>query len=85
MNAVRDATEDGMRPHWKHETEVDYRGDKRTVFFDYEGDGIIVWCFPGEDTCGGPQGSTDSETADIYQALWAYLEDWWAPRPEDDL
>lgn len=74
-----------MREHWKHETEVEYRGEKRTVFFDHEGDHVIVWCFPGEDTCQGPADATEDEKTAIYQALWAYLEDLWAPREEDYL
>lgn len=68
----------------QHKTEVDFRGGKREVEFEYEGDGVIVWNFVGEDTCGGID-TTDVEQQAIYDQLWAYLEDWWAPRPEDDL
>lgn len=69
---------------WKHETEVDFRGGKRAIQFDYEGDGVIVWCLEGENTCNG-EDATAAEQQAVYDQLWAYLEDWWAQRPEDDL
>lgn len=67
-----------------HETEVDFRGGKRLVNFEYEGDGAIVWCFDGESTCLG-EDTTEAEQQAVYEQLWAYLEDLWAPRPEDYL
>lgn len=60
----------------QHETEVDFRGGKRAVEFKYEGDGIIVWCFEGEDTCGGVD-ATQAEQDAVHEQLWEYLCDWW--------
>lgn len=68
----------------QHATEIDFRGAKREVEFDYEGDGIIVWWFIDEGVCSGAN-TTEAEQAEVYQKLWDYLEDLWAPRPEDDL
>lgn len=65
-----------------HETEVKFRGQMRKVDFEYEGDGVIVWCLEGETVCNG-EDATEAEQQEIYEQLWAYLEDWWAPRPED--
>lgn len=60
-----------------HDTEVDFRGEKRTVEFEYEGDGVISWWFENETVCGGI-GTTDAEQSDVYEQLWAYMLDWWA-------
>jgi hypothetical protein len=66
-----------------YETQVDFRGGKREVEFEHEG-GVIVWNFVGEAVCLGAD-ATPAEQDAVYQQLWAYLEDWWAPRPEEDL
>jgi hypothetical protein len=66
-----------------HSTEVDFRGEKRTVEFEHEGDGVILWWFETETILFGI-GTTQAEQDDIYAVLWAYLEDYHAPRPEDD-
>ncbi|GEM_PF-3801561 len=67
-----------------YETEVEFRGGKREVEFEYEGDGVIVWSFADEAVCLGID-TTEAEQQAVYQQLWDYLEDRWAPRPEDDL
>ncbi|MES3152930.1 hypothetical protein [Sphingomonas faeni] len=67
-----------------HETEVDFRGAKRDVEFEYEGDGIIVWWFQGENECCGI-GTTQAEQDAVHDQLRDALEDWWSMRPEDDL
>jgi len=59
-------------------TEVDFRGAKREVEFEYEGDGIIIWWFTYDGGDSGQSDATEAEHSDIYQQLWAYLEDWWA-------
>lgn len=59
------------------ETEVDFRGGKRAVEFEHEGDGVIMWCFEGENICGGAD-ATQAEQDAVYEQLWAYLVDWWA-------
>jgi len=59
-----------------HETDVPFRGATREVTFEYEGDGVIVWAFVDEDTCGGID-ATDEERDAVYQFLWAYLLDFW--------
>lgn len=64
-----------------HETEVEFRGCQREVEFEYEGDGVIVWNFKGEDVCLGVD-ATDAERSAVHQQLWAWLEDWWAWEPE---
>jgi hypothetical protein len=61
----------------QHETEVSFRGGKREVTFEYEGDGVIVWAFADEQVCGGVD-ATQAEQDDVYAQLWTYLEDWWA-------
>lgn len=66
-----------------HSAEVICRGESRDVEFEYEGDGIIVWSFVGENVGSGID-TTQAEQDDVYAQLWAWLEDWWAPRPEDD-
>lgn len=66
-----------------HSAEVSFRGVSREAEFEYEGDGIIVWSFVGENVCGGID-TTQAEQDAVYEQLWAWLEDWWAPRPEDD-
>ena len=66
-----------------HNAEVSFRGERREAEFEYEGDGVIVWGFVGEDVCGGAD-ATQAEQDAVYEQLWAWLEDWWAPRPEDD-
>jgi len=60
-----------------HETNVDFRGEKRAVEFEHEGDDVIVWSFVGENVCGGID-TTQAEQDAVYEQLWAYLEDWWA-------
>lgn len=64
-----------------HEIEVDFRGGKREVEFEYEGDGVIVWNFKGDDVCFGAD-ATEAERDAVYQQLWACLVDWWAWEPE---
>lgn len=66
-----------------HSAEVSFRGGSRDVGFEYEGDGIIVWSFVGENVCSGID-TTQAEQDAVYEQLWVWLEDWWAPRPEDD-
>ena len=61
----------------QHETEVDFRGGKREVQFEYEGDGVIVWNFIDENVCLGVD-TTSREQDDVYEQLWNYLLDWWA-------
>lgn len=66
-----------------HGTDVDFRGGKQVVFFDYEGDGVFVWSFP-YDTVTNGQHCTEAERQSIYEQLWAWWLDYTAPSPEDD-
>jgi hypothetical protein len=66
-----------------HSTEIEFRGEKRTVEFEHEGDRVILWWFEHETVLFGI-GTTQAEQDAIYEILWAYLEDYWAPTPEDD-
>jgi hypothetical protein len=66
-----------------HSTEIDFRGAKRTVEFEYEGDGVILWWFDTETILFGID-TTQAEQDAIYESLWTYLTDYWAPSPEDD-
>jgi hypothetical protein len=66
-----------------HETEVDFRGGKREVEFEYEGDGVIIWSFVGEDVCLGAD-ATQAEQESIHEQLWLYLLDFWS-EPEVSL
>ena len=66
--------------------EVDFRGSKREVEWQYEGDHVIVWAFIGCDECQQtPEGDiTQAEIDSVHEQLWAVLEDFWAPSAEDD-
>jgi hypothetical protein len=63
-----------------HELEIDFRGEKRNVQFEHEGDGVILWTFEGENVCSGVD-TTQREQDDIYEQLWAYLLDYWVDEP----
>lgn len=67
----------------KHGTDVNFRGGKQVVFFDYEGDGVFVWSFPYDTETDG-QHCTEDERQSIYEQLWAWYLDWTSPSPEDD-
>lgn len=65
------------------ETEIQFRGETREVQFEHEGDGVILWSFPGDTHDDGMGGATDAEQQEIYETLWAWLLDWW-DTPVDD-
>jgi len=65
-------------------TLVNYRGEKRVVFYEHEGDHVLIWWFPGEASTHGPADATEAEKNEIYARLWAEMEDRWASSPEDD-
>lgn len=67
----------------QHGTDVNFRGGKQVVFFDYEGGGVFVWSFPYDTETNGQQ-CTEAERQNIYEQLWAWYRDWTAPSPEDD-
>ena len=58
---------------WQHQATVKFRGEQRGISFEYEGDGVIVWCFDGENTCGG-EDATEAERQEVYEQLLAWLE-----------
>lgn len=60
---------------FKHGIDVDWRGGKQTVFFDYEGDGVFCWAFPYDTETDGQQ-CTEAECQSIYEQLWAWYLDW---------
>lgn len=64
-------------------TTVDLRGEKRIVFYEHEGDHVIIWWFPGDEATHGPADATEAETSNIYSQLWAEMEDRWASAAED--
>lgn len=65
-------------------TDIDFRGAKREVEFEHEGDGVIIWWFTVDGGPDGQGGATEAEQDAIYQQLWAYLEDWWAGQNDYD-
>jgi hypothetical protein len=67
----------------QHGIDVDWRGRKQVVFFDYEGDGVFVWSFPYDTVTDGQQ-CTEAERQSIYDELWAWYLDWTAAYPDDD-
>lgn len=69
---------------YEHGTDVTISGERRVVFFDYEGDGIFIWSQPADTETDG-QGLTDAERQQVYDQLHAWYRDWTAPREEDYL
>ena len=67
---------------YPHGTEVKFRGEKRVVFYEHEGDHVIIWWFPGDEATNGPPDATPDEQSAIYEQLWAKLESWWSWEPE---
>ena len=66
-----------------HGIDVDFRGGKQVVFFDYEGDGIFIWAFPYDTETDGQQ-CTNAERQSVYEKLWDWYRDWASYSPEDD-
>lgn len=60
----------------EHQTDVLFRGEQRGLSFEYEGDGVIVWCFDGENTCGG-EDATEAEQQEVYDQLWTWMTGYW--------
>ena len=68
-----------------HETDIIFRGMERTVEFEHEGDGVILWWFPDDkDHADSQGGASRLEQDSIYEELWAYLLDFWAGGPGDE-
>ena len=65
-------------------TDIEFRGAKREVEFEHEGDGVISWWFTYDGGENGQGGATDAEHDAIYQQLWAYYDDWCRGQWEDE-
>lgn len=69
---------------YQYGTTIQFRGAPRLVFYDYEGDHVIIWWLIGDDATNGPSDATDSEVSAIYAQLWSEMEDRWAWSAEQE-
>jgi len=76
-------SDDHERFKYQHGIDVTIGGEKRVVFFDYEGDDIFIWWRPG-DQCTDGEHLTEAERQSVYEQLLAWYRDRTAPSPEDD-
>lgn len=60
----------------QRQADVMFRGEQRGLSFEYEGDGVIVWCFDGENTCHG-EDATELEQQEVYDQLWTWMTEYW--------
>lgn len=75
---------DHDRFDYQHGLDVKVEGESRVLFFDYEGDDVFVFWFPGDEATDGPK-LTDKQREDVYEQLCDWYRDWCAYDPEDRL
>ncbi|MDB5687755.1 MAG: hypothetical protein JWR77_2344, partial [Rhizorhabdus sp.] len=57
---------------------------RHIVFYEHEGDHVIIWWLPGDEATHGPADATEAEKTEIYGQLWAEMEDRWAAASDYD-